>query len=192
LLRSILAGILDLMTEDRPVVRLLGAADSHDAALVDRLTRLINDVYAIAERGLWRDGAIRTTAAELAEEIRAREIAVATRNGDILGSVRVHAVSSDTAEFGILVTAPEQRGTGVGRALIEFAEQHSRERGMRAIRLELLVPRGWEHPTKEFLKAWYGRRGYRLVRTTTMDEAYPHLAPMLATECVLEVREKPL
>ena len=180
------------MTEHELVVRLLGAADSHDAALVDRLTRLINDVYATAENGLWRDGAIRTTAAELAQEIRAREIAVATRNGDIVGSVRVHAISTDTAEFGILVAAPDQRGTGVGRALVDFAEQHSRERGMRAIQLELLVPRGWEHPSKEFLKAWYGRCGYRLVGTTTMDEAYPHLAPLLATACDLEIREKRL
>ena len=66
----------------------------------------------------------------------------------------------------MLVAAPEQRGTGVGRALVDFAERHSRERGLRAIQLELLVPRAWRHPSKEFLKAWYGRSGYRLIRTT--------------------------
>jgi GNAT superfamily N-acetyltransferase len=191
--RSIVTGILVSMAMTNEIaIRLLGAADSHDRALVDRLTGLINDVYATAESGLWRNGAIRTTAADLTREIRAREIAVATRNGDIVGSIRVHQVSDDTGEFGILVAAPDQRGTGVGRALIDFAEQRCRELGLRAIQLELLVPRDWTHPSKEFLKAWYGRRGYELVGTTTMDDAHPRLVPLLATPCVLEIREKAL
>jgi len=92
----------------------------------------------------------------------------------------------------MLVAAPDQRGTGVGRALVAFAEQRSRERGLRAMQLELLLPRTWQHPTKEFLKAWYGRIGYRPVRTGTIDDAYPHLAPLLATPCDLAVYEKPL
>jgi len=40
--------------------------------------------------------------------------------------------------------------------------------------------------------AWYGHRGYRLSRTTTLDEAYPHLTPLLATPCDLEIHAKPL
>jgi hypothetical protein len=42
-------------------VRLLDPAAGDDAGLVDHLTRLVNDVYVDAERGLWRDGAARTT-----------------------------------------------------------------------------------------------------------------------------------
>jgi GNAT superfamily N-acetyltransferase len=173
-------------------IGLLEATDSRDAALVDRLTRLINEVYRTAESGLWVDGAARTTASELAELIAARQIAVATRDGQIVGAVRIHDVADDASEFGMLVSAPDQRGTGVGRALLAFAERHSRERGLRAIQLELLVPRGWRHPSKEFLKSWYGRRGYRLIRTGSIDDAYPHLAPLLATPCDLTVYEKPL
>jgi GNAT superfamily N-acetyltransferase len=187
--RSIRPAILDRMTV---AVALLDAAVSEDAGLVDPLTDLINDVYATAESGLWRDGATRTTTTELAELIRAGQMAVATRNGHIMGSVRLHDVSDDTSEFGLLVAARDNRSTGVGRALLDFAERHSRERGLRAIQLELLVPRAWSHPSKEFLKAWYGRRGYRIVRTGTIDDAYPHLAPLLATPCDLEVHEKPL
>ena len=48
----------------------------------------------------------------------------------------------------MLVAAPDQRGTGVGRALVAFAEQRSRERGLRAMQLELLLPRTWQHPTR--------------------------------------------
>jgi GNAT superfamily N-acetyltransferase len=181
-----------MSTTETIAVRLLQAADSRDTRLVDHLTGLINDVYEIAESGLWRDGATRTTPSELAELIRAGQIAVATRDGRVVGSVRVHHVADDTSEFGMLVAAPDQRGTGVGRALIDFAEQHNRERGRRAMQLELLLPREWQHPTKEFLKAWYGRLGYGLIRTTTIDDSYPHLAPLLATPCDFAIYEKPL
>jgi GNAT superfamily N-acetyltransferase len=162
------------------------------AELVDPLTALINEVYAVAELGLWREGAMRTTATEMAELIPAGQIAVATRHGKLVGSIRLHDVAPGTSEFGMLVAAPDQRGKGVGRVLLDFAERHSRERGLRTMRLELLVPRLWTHPTKEFLKAWYGRRGYRRVRTVDMSGAYPHLAPLLATPCDLEIHEKPL
>ena len=109
-----------------------------------------------------------------------------------MGSVHVHQISDDTSEVGTLVAAPEHRGTGIGRALLDFAEHHSRHQGLRAIQLELLVPRAWRHPSKEFLKSWYGRRGYRLIQTRRMDDSHPHLAPLLATPCDLEVREKSL
>jgi N-acetylglutamate synthase-like GNAT family acetyltransferase len=168
-------------------VRVLG-----DEGLADQLSDLINDVYAVSESGLWREGAKRTTTAELADEIRAGEIVVATREDEILGCVRVHDVSADTSEFGILVADPAKRNVGVGNALLDFAERRSRERGMRAMQLELLVPREWSHPSKEFLKGWYGRRGYRRISTRRMDRAYPHLAPLLATPCDLEVHAKPL
>ena len=178
--------------QDTITVALLEPAAADDAALVHQLTDLINDVYAVAESGLWRDGWTRITAAELADEIRAGEIRVARRDERILGSIRVHDVADDTSEFGILVAAPEERGIGIGRALVDFAEHESRDRGLRAMQLELLVPREWSHPSKEFLKAWYGRCGYELIGTRDFLQAYPQLAPLLATPCDLQVREKPL
>ena len=173
-------------------VLVLEAAAGRDPQLVARLTGLINDVYATAEQGLWRDDATRTTTAEVAELIAARQIAVAWRGGEIAGSIRIHDVADDASEFGMLVADPEHRGTGVGSALVAFAEDRGRGRGRRAMQLELLVPRAWRHPSKEFLKAWYGRSGYRVVRTSSIDAAYPQLAPMLATPCDLLVYEKPL
>jgi GNAT superfamily N-acetyltransferase len=182
------------MPMDRAIaVGLLDAAASRDIGLVERLTDLINDVYATAESGLWRDGATRTTASDLAGLIACGQIAVATTpDGQIVGSVHVHQVSDDTSEVGTLVAAPDHRGTGIGRDLLDFAEEHSRKQGMRAIQLELLVPRNWRHPSKEFLRSWYSRRGYRLIGTRRMDDTHPHLAPLLATPSDLEVREKPL
>ncbi len=143
-------------------MNLLDPAASTDTALVDELCALVNDVYAVAEEGMWRDDATRTSAEELAGMIAAGEILVAsTADRRIVGSVRLHDVAADTSEFGILVAARDQRGLGIGRALVDEVERRSRQRGLGAVQLELLVPRDWSHPTKEFLTSWYGRRGYR-------------------------------
>src|SRR3954447_24770146 len=110
---------------------------------------MINGVYATAERGLWRDGATRTTASELAGLIAAGEIAGATIRGEIAGARRPPAVAADASEFGMLAAASPHRGTGVGRSLVGFAEESSRARGLRAVRLEPLPPRTRRHPNKE-------------------------------------------
>ena len=180
------------MVDNGIAVRLLKPAASGDGALVNELAGLVNGVYATAESGLWRDGATRTTASEIADLIAAGQIAVATRHGRIAGCVRVHDVSTQASEVGLLAAAPDHRGAGVGRALLDFVERLSRERWLRAVQLELLVPRLWRHPSKEFLKSWYGRRGYRAVRTGSIDDAYPQLAPLLATPCDLVIYHKAL
>ena len=139
----------------RPRRRLVDAADRpRQRRLRDRGER------ALARRGHADDG----DRDRRADRAPARSSSPPA-TGSIVGSVRVHDVADDASEFGMLVAAPDQRGTGIGRALLDFAERRSRERGLRAMQLELLVPRGWRHPSKEFLRAWYGRRGYRLIRT---------------------------
>ena len=96
-------------------VRLLEAAAGGDAGLVDRLSGLVNVVYASAEDGLWREGATRTTPSEVACLIDAREIAVATVDGSLAGAIRVRALWHVTGEFGMLAADHRYRGIGVGR-----------------------------------------------------------------------------
>jgi GNAT superfamily N-acetyltransferase len=173
-------------------VQTLPAAASDDATLMELITDLTNEVYAVAEDGLWRDGATRTTVDEVAELTRAGEIAVARLRGRVVGSVRLRALDDRRGEFGMLVAGPAHRGVGVGRELVRFAERRCHAEGLRTMQLELLVPRGWTHPTKEFLAAWYTRIGYRVARTGTIDEAYPDLAPLLATPCDFVIYQKDL
>jgi GNAT superfamily N-acetyltransferase len=164
-------------------VRLLEPAAAQDAGLVARLVELINLVYATAEDGLWQPDARRTSAAEMTELIEGGEIAVATADGEL---------DEATGEFGMLAADHAYRGTGVGRELVAFAEGLCRDRGHRTMQLELLVPRVGKHPNKVFLDDWYSRIGYRVVRTISLADAYPDLAPLLATECEFVVYEKPL
>ncbi len=170
----------------------LAPESAGDAGTMSALSDLVNRVYAVAEDGLWLDGAARTSPAEVSRLTRAREIVVARLDGHIVGSVRVQHVSGELSELGMLVAAPRWRGAGVGAALVRFAEQHSRAEGRHVMQLELLVPREWSHPSKEFLAGWYGRLGYRLVRVDTVDEAHPDLAPRLATPCDFRVYHKDL
>ena len=168
------------------------AAAAADAPLVAQIADLVNRVYADAEKGLWIDGATRTTEPEVAALIGAGELVAATRDGRLVGAVRIQRLDSGAGEFGMLVAAPDTRGIGVGRELVRFAERWARKRGIARMQLELLVPRTWTHPVKEFLKHWYVRAGYRAVRTGTLDEAYPALVPLLATPCDFVIYHKDL
>jgi GNAT superfamily N-acetyltransferase len=171
-------------------VRMAPAAG--DASLVNELAALINRVYAVAEDGLWADGTPRTTPERLAGLVAAGQIAVAWRGKRIVGAVRIQRLETGDGEFGMLVADPAHRGRGVGRELVRFAERWSREHGLDTMQLEILTPRQWSHPSKEFLKAWYTRIGYRPVRTGQFEESYPELAPLLATPCDFVIYHKDL
>ena len=60
------------------------------------------------------------------------------------------------------------------------------------MRLELLTPRHWQNPSKEFLKQWYTRIGYSPRAAEPLETMYPNLVPELATECDFTVWHKPL
>ena len=166
------------------------AADDH--AAVSALAGLVNDVYEAAEKGLWQDGAARTSPEDIAGLVRAGEIAVATRDGAVAGCVRVQRLGDGAGEFGLLAAARDRQGTGIGRELIRFAERRARDLGCAQMQLELLVPREWKHPSKEFLHEWYLRLGYAVTDTAPVETLEPGLAPLLATPCQFAIYRKPL
>lgn len=171
-------------------IRLLSPAAAADDTVMSALADLINDVYAVAEKGLWTDGAARTCAADIADFTRAGQIAVAAHNEGLLGCVRIQQLDDNLSEFGLLAVAPGHRGIGVGRNLVRFAEQHGRDLGCHTMQLELLVPRDWKHPSKEFLARWYARLGYTAAGTGSTSELYPELSALLATACEFVIYRK--
>lgn len=170
----------------------LPEAAATDEATMTRLTELVNTVYAESEKGLWQGHADRTDPDEVARFTQAGEIAVARLDGAVVGCVRVQRLSAGIGGFGMLAAAPEHRGIGIGRELVRYAERRVQDEGGRVMQLELLVPRTWPHPSKEFLASWYERLGYRVVRVAELGESYPALVPLLATPCDFRVYHKPL
>jgi GNAT superfamily N-acetyltransferase len=173
-------------------IEFLPAEAAADSRVVATIAGLINTVYGSSEDGLWIEGALRTTEAEVAALIRCGELATATSEGVILGSVRIQRLDATTGEFGMLAADPARRGLGIGRELVAFAENWARHHGLASMQLEVLRPRDWTHPSKVFLTQWYERIGYRHVRTGALDEAHPALAPLLATPCDFAVYRKDL
>ena len=161
----------------------LPAGVAEDAGVVAELTAMINDVYRVAEDGLWLAGSQRCTEAEVATMIAAGEIVAAVSGGRTVGSIRLRRLDETRAEFGMLVADPNHRRAGIGRALIRFAEERAATDGASWMELEVLVPREWSHPEKVFLTTWYTRIGYGKVRLGEVEESYPALAPLLATPC---------
>ena len=165
---------------------------SADERFVAELTELVNEVYAAGEKGIWIEGTDRTGPAEIAAMIEAGHLVVA-RDGDaVIGAMRLQRLPTGEGEFGMLVAHPAHRGAGIGRELIAYAEDWARSQGLRTMQLELLFPRGWTHPVKQFLHDWYQRLGYRVVRHGDLGEDYPDLIPRLATECDFLVFHKAL
>jgi GNAT superfamily N-acetyltransferase len=173
-------------------IRLLSPADARDESIVEHIVRVINAAYAVGEAGLWVDGWTRTNREEIAEAIRSGGLLAATADGEIVGCAHVQPIDADTADLGLVSAAREHWGSGIGRDLVQSAEELMRSRGVATAQLELLVPKDREHPEKGRLRAWYTRLGYRVVRVAAFDEIAAQAAPQLTTPCEFLVFQKTL
>ncbi|KXX82706.1 Uncharacterized protein YxbD [Madurella mycetomatis] len=171
-----------------------------DAPFVTYLANLVKAVYASSEAEFWQPGKFtRCSAAELSSYIQSSQIALAWRPGssrsdpaNLMGCVRLHMLDGSTAACGMLVCDPAVRSSGVGRGLIEFAEEWARCQGAEQVQVEVIIGDGWVHAFKERLAEWYERRGYRLLRVGSVREEVPDLANILARRARVKVLRKVL
>jgi GNAT superfamily N-acetyltransferase len=170
-------------------VRLLSARDE---VLVEDLVRVINAAYEVGEAGLWIDGSSRVRPDEIAEAVRSGGMLAATRDDRVVGCAYVRPLDRQTADLGLISTAPDEWGRGVGGKLVRTAEELMRDRGVTTMQLELLVPKGRVHPAKARLRSWYTRLGYEVVRTAPFEDVAAHLAPHLAEPCEFLIFHKPI
>jgi GNAT superfamily N-acetyltransferase len=176
-------------------IELLNVEAADDTRLMREITELINRVYAAAEDGQWLPGASRTTVDEVTKLTKAGEIVVARLDGgdgSVVGTVRVQRLDEHTGEIGMMAADPAYRQMGVGTELANFARALCRRRGATTVEIELLVPQGWDQPSKQFMAEWVKRRNYTVVRTGKLEERYPELAPQLATPCDFVILRKKL
>jgi GNAT superfamily N-acetyltransferase len=159
---------------------------------IKRLSDLINEVYDVAESGMWSRKGARTNPAEVERLLRAQALILAEIDGALVGSVNVNLMNDGVGEFGMLVADLNHRGKGIGSALVDRAENWARDMACHTMRLELLTPRNWTHPSKEFLKKWYSRIGYEPQATESLEILHLELVPELATECDFTVWHKSL
>jgi GNAT superfamily N-acetyltransferase len=158
---------------------------------IKRLSDLINEVYDDAESGMWKRKGTRTNPAEVERLLRAQALILAEIDGVFVGSVNVNLMSDGVGEFGMLVVDLNHRGKGIGSVLVDRAENWARDMACHTMRLELLTPRNWTHPSKEFLKMWYSRIGYKPQATESFEILHPELGPRIGNgvrlHCVAQV-----
>jgi ribosomal protein S18 acetylase RimI-like enzyme len=83
----------------------------------------------------------RTNVREIADFLLAETFLLAWDEDDeIAGCVRV-SIHGDRGHFGMLSVLPTAQGRGLGRALIEAAEEFARQRGCTTMDLEVASPR---------------------------------------------------
>ena len=143
------------------------------------LVAMINRVYMAAEGDLFGDGFQRTTHDEVRALMSSGELLVleAALDGDIEPTVhgcmylRRNVGDTDSYMFGMLAVSERSRCCGFGAALLDRAESVVREAKCRSLQLTLLSPTQEVHPHKQFLEAWYRRRGFDVVEH--LDFHYP-------------------
>lgn len=137
---------------------------------IEELTEIVNTAYTIGEKGFWVPQWRRTTVSELATLINEGKLVGCFLNNRPVGCVRTFLVTDKEAEFGMLAMDTAHLGTGFGKDLVQFVEDMWRARGVEKLQLDVVVPRTWVSDSKEFLKGWYGRRGYINQRTRKLEE----------------------
>jgi ribosomal protein S18 acetylase RimI-like enzyme len=76
------------------------------------------------------------------------------RDEELLGSMVVKRESDEVAHVGMIAVHPEQQAQGIGRALLDKAEQVTREQGCSRLEMTVIGQR-------QELIAWYERRGFK-------------------------------
>jgi N-acetylglutamate synthase-like GNAT family acetyltransferase len=117
---------------------------------VARLTELVQAAYGHYVERL--GGPPRPLVDDYAEVVRTMEVTVAEREGEIAGLI-VLAVDEQGLLVDNVAVDPAHQGTGVGRVLLERAEQEARERGLDTVHL-------YTHGLMSENLALYARIGY--------------------------------
>jgi ribosomal protein S18 acetylase RimI-like enzyme len=118
------------------------------------ITELVNLAYRVEDFFISGD---RTDLAEVEELLAHHSFIVAENAAEIVGCVEVR-VEGERGYFGMLSTHPRRQATGIGRALLQAAENFCREAG--CVRMDLVVVN-----LRDELPPFYQRFGYRVVGT---------------------------
>ena len=127
------------------------------------MVSLINQAFAIET---FMAGE-RTSAAEIEAMFGTGEFLVAIANDVLVASVYAE-VRGDRGYFGMLSVRASQQGNGLGRTMIQAAEQHCRTRGCKSMELTILSLRTELPPL--YRKFGYNETGRKPFQTTRQIE----------------------
>jgi ribosomal protein S18 acetylase RimI-like enzyme len=124
---------------------------------------------------------------ELHELLADRTVTILTARdaGEMIGCVAVTSKDDKLGYLGMLCVLPTLQSGGLGRRLLDAAEDHGRAIGLATMEMTVI-------DSRESLIAWYVRRGYRLTgETRPFHELRPADAET-GPQITFVVLEKPL
>jgi GNAT superfamily N-acetyltransferase len=157
----------------RPGVRIRVAT----AADMDALIPVVNAAFVVED---FIEGT-RTDRANMSEMMQKGEFLLAEDDGGVLACVYTE-LRGERGYLGMLAVDPPRQGAGLGRLMVEAAENHCRKRGCRWMDLRVLSPRSELLP-------FYERLGYVQVRT---EPFHPPRPLRDGIECYGIIMSKPL
>jgi GNAT superfamily N-acetyltransferase len=137
-----------------------------EAGDVSGIVEVVNAAFSIESE--FRAGD-RTSVADVARLVQSDTFLVALEEERIAGAVMVK-VNGEVGYFGMLAVAPGMQRSGIGRALLEAAEDHGRRHGCTRMTLKT----GSIRPE---LLTYYANKGYRADRTEPAPQGAPFLKP---------------
>ena len=156
------------------------------------LVDMVNAVYDIAEKGIWKTYAKRISEQRLKSLIRSSSVIAARSNTTIVGVIVLQSKTTDIAEFGMLSTHIKHQSKGIGTILISAAEDLALDENHKIMQLELLIPKHVTNQSKIKLQNWYLKLGYKAVKKESFEVLYPEKVADLAIECDFTIWQKQL
>jgi len=159
----------------------LPASYSIRVALAEDIPAIVRLVNAAFDVEIFLEG-VRTDEKNVSELMQKGQFFLMLEDsGQIIASIYLE-LRGERGYFGMLAVDPSRQGKGIGRAMVEFAEDHCREQGCTIMDLKVLSPR------KE-LPSYYQKLGYTNMGT---DEFRPSRPIKPGIECHLILMSKPL
>lgn len=130
------------------------------------IVSIINAAFVVEKAIIEGD---RTDSAEIRQLLEKGVILIVEKEKEGLGSIYVE-LREDAAYFGLLAVSPGMQGKGLGRFLVESAENFAREKGFNKMTMRIIDQR------KE-LPAFYEKLGYKIVSIEPFPEEWETLIP---------------
>ena len=150
--------------------------------VINTLVSIVNQAYIIGEHSMWKEN-VRTNPHDLknklsnemiilllllneeSERIEDKIQEISIDENTVIGQILCD-IKFDTnlrrAEFGMFAVDEKYQNLGLGKFLIQAAEERSRNAGCESLQCELLSPSKFEHDIKARLRVWYQKLGYKV------------------------------